>query len=450
MAQTTSRTDADDRTRMASSNRRAFIGDGLFFNLGTAFVEGNTVLPTYVSTLTSSPLLIGLVTTIRSFGYFLPQIFVAGYIGRLAKKKPFMMGAGHIMRASALCMAASALLASRQKATALAIFYVSLVFMSFSDGFGGLPWMDLVARTIPADRRAGLFGAMQASGGVAAFGAGFLIRYLLGMNDRYPYNYAAVLGLGALGLYASLTAMHFIQEPPGQGPDHAMSMGEYLRGLPGAWRGSALFRKLIYTRLLLGGMYVALPFFAIHAQKDLGFPAAMVGLFVSAQMVGTVACGPLWGYLGDNRGAHWILRIVSVMTFATGVMALAARAAHSAGAVSMSYAAYFLIYFCLGGSFGGIWIGFTNYLMDIAGEESRGTLIGLFNTIAAPLTLLTLAGGWILAKTGYAFLFGLEACVTLLACVAAWRMPDPREFRESVEAQHVRRGSCGSAESAKP
>lgn len=433
MPQSSYRTETCDKVRLAAHNRKAFIGDGMFFNLGTAFLEGNTVLPTFASTLTSSPLLIGLVSTIRGFGYLLPQLFVAGYMERLSEKKPFMMAAGHVMRAAALGMAASALLAASNKGLALALFFICLIVLSFSDGLGGIPWMDLVARTIPAERRAGLFGTMQTYGGIAAFGAGFLVRYILDLNGIYPYNYVAVLGLGALGLYGSLISMHFIKEPPGKAPARATPMSEYLRRLPGAWRASALFRKLIYTRILLGGMYLALPFFAIHAQNDLGFSAATAGLFVSAQMVGTVAGGRLWGYLGDNFGAYWIVRLVSVMVFGTGALALAARAAYFAGAPLLAYVVYSLLYFCLGGSLAGIWNGFTNYIMDISAGNVRGTYIGLFNTIAAPLTLLTIVGGWILTWSSYTFLFALEAGIAVMGCVVAWSMPDSREFRVCEE-----------------
>lgn len=424
-----SRTAIDEKAAVAAHNRKCFMVDGAFFNLGSSFIEGNTVLPTYVSTLTSSPLLIGLVSSVRVFGYLGPQILVAGYIQRLSRKKPFMMATGHTMRTAAAGMALSALLAGSDKSLALVIFYVYLVLMAFADGFSGLPWMDLFARTIPADTRSGLLGNMQALGGISAFAAGFLTRYLLSMETRYPLNYAIVMGLGALGLYGSLAAMHFLKEPPAREPDRIVPMAEYLRRLPEAWGVNPLFRKLMLVRVLLGGLYLALPFFAIHAQQDFGFPAATVGLFVSAQMVGNIVGGPLWGFLGDKKGAVWVVRLVAVMVFGTGCLALTARAAFFHGLTATAYVIYFLIYLSLGGVYGGIWIGFTNYTLDIAEESVRATLLGLLNTIAAPLTLLTMAGGWILARTGYAALFTLEASVGLVGCIAAWRMPDSREYR---------------------
>jgi len=420
---------SEDKAKLAAHNTIAFIGDGTFFNLGSAFIEANTVLPTFVSTLTRSPLLIGLVSAIRGFGYFVPQIFVAGYIERLARKKPFMMGAGCVMRGAALGMALAAILAARNPRLALAVFFVCLVVLAFADGFGGLPWMDIVAKTIPAEKRSGLFGKMLGFGGVAAFLGGFLIQRLLGAGVRYPYNYALVMFLGFVFLSGSLVSMHFIRDPGGRMPDEIPTMRDYLRRLPSAWRQNALFQQVIFTRLLVGAVYLALPFFAIHAQRDLRFAPSLVGLFVSAQMVGCVGGGPLWGYLGDHHGARWILRLVTLLTLMTGVLALVARVAYFAGLVPLAYVIYFILYFCLGASFGGTWIGFTNYILDIAPDEGRATLIGLCNTVSAPLALLTLVGGWFLGMTNFPWLFAVESACVFASVLSAWRLPDSRARR---------------------
>ena len=414
---------------VAARNMAAFIGDGTFFSLGSAFLESNTVLPTFVSTLTKSPLLIGAVSTVRSFGYLVPQIFVAAWIDRLAFKKPFMMKAGYVMRGAALAMALSALLAPKSAPFSLVLFFGSLVVLSFADGFGGLPWMDIVAKTVPADRRAGLFGRMQTFGGLAAFLGGFAIQALLAARVPYPVNYGLVMFLGFVFLTGSLICMHFIEDPGGEVPAETASMREYLRRLPSAWRGNRIFQRVVLTRVFMGGLYLALPFFAIHAQKDLGFAPSTVGLFVSAQMVGSVGGGPLWGYLGDRHGPKWIVRLVTLFTLMTGALALVSRVIYFAGAVTVAYASYLLLYFCLGAAFGGIWIGFTSYLMDIARESERATLIGLFNTVSAPLTFLTVAGGWLLDVASFSWLFAVEIAVVSVSVVLAWSLPDSRNVK---------------------
>lgn len=420
------------KAEIAAHNTLAFIGDGTNFSLGSAFVDATTVLPAFVSTLTQSPLLIGLVSTIRSFGYFVPQIFVAGYIEKLPMKKPFMMRAGLVMRLGVLGLALCALLAKSNPVLALTLFYAFLVVVALSDGFGGLPWMDLVAKTIPAERRAGLFGKMQGFGGFAAFAGGFLIQWLLGPDMRYPTNYFVVMLLGCVFLSFSLVSMSFVHDPGGKVPENVTGMAEYLRRLPDAWRENRLFQRVIFVRVLMGALYLALPFFVTHAQLDLGFAPSTVGIFVSAQMVGTVLAGPLWGYLGDNKGALWVVRLVTISTLGTGTFALLARGAYFAGLAPLAFALYCLLYFCLGATNSGTWIGYTNYIMDIAPEERRSTLVGMFNTIAAPLTFLSLVGGWFLEMTNYFWLFGLEAAIVLVSVLAAWRLPDSREHRPTT------------------
>ncbi len=422
---------ADYKSKIAARNRIAFIVDGANFNIGGAFLEANTVLPTYVSTLTDSPFLIGLVSTTRTFGYLIPQIFVAGFIERLPSKKPFMIKAGWIMRAAAFCLALSALLSQNNPSLALAVFYTSLVVFAVADGFSGLPWMAIVAKTIPPEKRGSLFGTMQALGGIAAFLSGFLVRALLEQEGRYPLNYFAVMRIGSTFLLGSQLAMHFVVDLEAEVSGERTSMMKYLKRLPLAVRENASFRRLLVVRMLVGGLYLVLPFFAIHAQSALNFPKSIVGLFISAQMVGLVAGGPLWGYLGDHHGSYWVVRVVALLTGVTGVLALCARFLYSIGWLSLTYVLYFLLYFCLGGYFGGVWIGFSNYVIDVADDSQTATFLGVLNTVTAPLTLLTMVGGWILQTAGYVALFGVMVGVQAIACLLAWNLPDSRKLRPS-------------------
>ncbi len=418
---------ADD-ARITRKNTIAFIADGASFSVGGAFLEANTVLPTFVATLTDSAFLIGLVSAVRNFGYLIPQIFVAGLIERLPTKKAFMMKAGQMMRISALCLALSALISRTAPTLALWVFFVSLTAYALADGFGGLPWLDIVAKTIPQENRAGLFGRMQATGGVAAFFAGFVVQALIQHNANYPMNYFWVMFMGTLFMGVSLVAMSFIVDPGGKAPKETVPMLEYLRRLPLAVKGHRVFRNVLITRVLLGSLYLALPFFAIHAQAVLGFPQSVVGLFVSAQMVGSVVGGPFLGYLGDRHGAYKVVRMVAIMAAATGFLALAARFVFFLGNRVLTYVLYFLLYLSLGGVLSGIWIGFNNYIMDIAPQQNRATFLGVFNTIAAPLTLLSLLGGWVLGTFDYSVLFAVMSGVQVLTCIVAWRLPDSRDF----------------------
>ena len=60
--------------------------DGAFFGSALGFASFVTVLPLFVSSLTDSALLIGLIPAIHSMGWQLPQLFTAN---RLSQQKVY-------------------------------------------------------------------------------------------------------------------------------------------------------------------------------------------------------------------------------------------------------------------------------------------------------------------------------------------------------------------------
>jgi len=62
--------------------------DGAFFGLALGFASFVTVLPLFVSTMTGSAILIGLIPAIHSVGWQLPQLFTARQVTRLSRYKP--------------------------------------------------------------------------------------------------------------------------------------------------------------------------------------------------------------------------------------------------------------------------------------------------------------------------------------------------------------------------
>ena len=62
--------------------------DGASFWFGISFVSARTIIPLFISKLTTDPLPIGLAAVIAQGGWFLPQLFTANGVERLARKKP--------------------------------------------------------------------------------------------------------------------------------------------------------------------------------------------------------------------------------------------------------------------------------------------------------------------------------------------------------------------------
>jgi MFS family permease len=65
--------------------------DGAFFGLALGFASFVTVIPLFVSTLTDSAILIGLIPAIHSVGWQLPQLLIANHVARQRRYLPMTL-----------------------------------------------------------------------------------------------------------------------------------------------------------------------------------------------------------------------------------------------------------------------------------------------------------------------------------------------------------------------
>ena len=406
-------------------NFASLVLDGVCFAIGAAFIEANTLLPSLVSLLTSNSVFIGLASTIRNAGYLLPQLFVAGYAERLPFKKPLLRVNGIINRFSVLLMALVIFfLAEQQPQVALFALLAAISLFSVSDGIGGVPWTDLVAKSIPSTRRGRLFATMQSVGGIGAFFAGLFIRQTL-KDIAFPLNYTVLLLVGFVFMILSFVGTMQVKEREGV-VRHGSTMASYWRRLPSVWRESPMFQQMMFTRMLLSCFYLALPFYVIFARERLGFAESTVGLFLSAQMAGSILASLLWGNLGDKHGNRTVIRLVTIVTAITPSLALLSSLMLRIGWTNMASFFCFLVFATVGGTLSGNWIGFTNYLLEIASDVDRPTYVGLMNTLTAPFTFLPIVGGILLRFVSHEALFAATLTVVLGSVILAAKLPEPR------------------------
>ncbi|HDZ50083.1 MAG TPA: hypothetical protein ENH69_02555, partial [Candidatus Aerophobetes bacterium] len=65
--------------------------DWVFFSTGMSFASLNTVLPAFARHLTSSNFLIGLIPSLSTLGWLLPQILIANFTQKLERKKDLII-----------------------------------------------------------------------------------------------------------------------------------------------------------------------------------------------------------------------------------------------------------------------------------------------------------------------------------------------------------------------
>ena len=152
--------------------------DGAFFVSALGFASFVTVWPLFVSSLTDSALLIGLIPSIHMMGWQLPQLFTANRLSQEKVYRPAVLKATIHERLPFLGLALLALVtASIDRRLALLLTFMLLIWQGVGGGFAANAWQSMIGKIIPSERRGTLFGIQSAaanlisSGGAVGAGA---------------------------------------------------------------------------------------------------------------------------------------------------------------------------------------------------------------------------------------------------------------------------------------
>lgn len=422
---------SSDEKRILKVNFSAISFDTIFFNIASAFLDPGTVIPSFVSMLTSSPILIGLTATIRNCGWFLPQLLVARRVEALPYKKPVVVWAGASLRISILIMALASLLSTKNPGLSLSLFYLFFIVLSFSDGITGVPWIDIFAKSIPVEHRGKYYALTQFLGGSLAFLAGFLIKKILDSGSlNFPHNYFVIFMLGFILATLSYISFLRVREKPSETKGDQQGLIDFFIKLPFIFKQDINLRKLILVNTLIRFFYLPLPFYVIFATEKLSLPGDVVGFFVSSQMLGYVLAGIILGKINDHLGSKKVILLTSLATIFQPTLALFCNYLYTRGCPFVPL--YIAIFTFVGVTYSGLWVGISNYLLKIAPEEKRPVYIGILNTATAPTTFLPILGGSILNRFNYTFLFIATFIMVFLSFLASFTMRDLDSIQKNL------------------
>lgn len=416
----------------ASDTRRNFLalwGDYFFFGVAMHFLSQTTVLPSLVRHLTDSAPLIGLVSTIQTGGWLLPQLIAANYVADKPLKKRYVAIpalAGRLLYPF-LAWAIWAWAEPHPRLT-LALFYLAYSLFVLADGLASVPWFDVFSKSLPPRLRGRLVGWAQMTMGIAGIGAGLAVGRILGAEGPgYPANYALLYLIASVSLGLSLLSFLQVRERPSQEVAARMPWAHFLPQLARVLREDRSFRALIITRLLVGWSGMAMPFYVVYALDVLGFQPGVIGTFVSAQVVGGILSGAAMGYIGEHKGTRAVIRFAAVFALASPLTALALAFVREALPVGWLIYAYSLIFAALGALANANMAGFMNYILEIAPEAERPLYVGLANTLSSLVLLAPLVGGLILEAASFHGLMLATAAVTAMGFILSLGLGEPRE-----------------------
>lgn len=404
----------------------AFGIDYISFASALAFLNLNTILPTFVSRMGAAPTLVGLITTTLMVAWSLPQVLAGNIAARQEKKKPLLLKAALIGRPVTLTIPIVLLLTQADPPWLMLVtILVGFSFFFASDAFAAVPWLDLLGRAFPAESRGRMISLWQVGKAITVLGISALVGFLLSPSGPvFPMNYVWIFGGVVLGLLGSTIGLFLIYEPPVPENEPATThipWREFGRHLGTILRQDSRFRRLTLGRVAFTLSSMSFPFYVLYATDTLAVPDQTIGVFIFAQTVGASLASLILGRLADRQGAQRVIVIGTVISLTAPVLALG----FALGGLAIRWT-YVWIYICIGLADNLIMLGYINYLLDIAPPGQRTIYMGTFSTIGAIGVLGPTIAGWLLGLTSFGVLFAISLGFGLLTLAIMIRLPRVR------------------------
>lgn len=409
----------------------AFGSDAFFFSLAyTGFVNPAVVLPAFMARIGGSAESIGLVLSLISLGWCLPQIVGGNFISRIRRKKPFAVRIALAGR-MAIPLFAFLLAWTGGEPAFLVLGALCLAFILFlgTDGFATIAWMDMLGHALPPQKRGSYISIWQAVSSIAILGIAQLVAFILGSDGpQFPQNYEMLFGFASiLFMFSALGTLSIFEPHPAQDapqPPHIpwRDLGGHILHL---LRSDERLRRLVTARVIFSFAMMAFPFFVLFATEKLQLPGEALGTFITAQTIGTMVGGLALGRVADRYGPQRAVQIGAVLVTTAPILGLV-LAARTWWLISSVTLIYIWIYICSGLANNLLFLGFGNYLLDIAPAEQRTIYLGTMNAINSLGVIASFVAGWLLDLTSYSVLFGVTLAFCLTALILAIRLPKAR------------------------
>ena len=384
-----------------------------------AFVAGSTVLPVFISKLTSSRTLIGIISHVEWFGWMFPQLFAAAFLAHKKKALGFYNSLSIIRLILFASVIASIFIFSDNYPVILLVFGVGFTIFSLSSGIAGVAFMEVVGKTIPADRRGSFFGWRMFSGGLLAALCGLVIKKIIAAY-RFPYDFGYTCIIAWSLMFFGLLCFALLREPENIDPLEKAPPKMHLKTAVKIFKDNENLRKLIFSRAWLNTALMAAPFYVIFAIEFLGAEEWMAGIYLTAQMIGYLGSNLLWGWLSNRVSNRLVILLSGFFRILSPLIAF--------GGCFITIDPYVFsgVFLFLGMAEAGIDMGYMNYMLEISPDKGRPLYIGLVHTLIAPTILFAGLGGWLSEIITLKWLFATVFVTVGIALVISSKLKEPR------------------------
>jgi MFS family permease len=244
--------------------------DGAFFGFALGFASFITIIPLFISTLTDSAILIGMIPAIHIVGWQLPQIFTAQRVSRLSYIKPMVILMTIIERLPFFGLALVAwYIPQLGSGIALWLAFGILIIQGIGGGLTATAWQSMIGKIVPQNRRGFFFGVQSAAANLLASLSAIMAGVILERLD-YPVDFTMCFLLAGISMLVSLVFIASTREWDGLPNKNIDRGGAFWRGLIPLLRKNPNFRWFLIVRMLSQFATMAFAFYTVYAVRDYG------------------------------------------------------------------------------------------------------------------------------------------------------------------------------------
>jgi MFS family permease len=382
--------------------------DGSCFGLGIGFASFTTILPLFVSQLTNSAILIGLIPAIHSMFWQIPQLFMARTVESLRQIKPHVILMTINERLPYLGLAFVAFyLPQIGVSVGLVLIFSLLIWQGIGAGLTANGWQSMIAKVIPSKTRGRFFGVQSAAANlfasIGALAAGIILQKIapnIGFSICFFITFIFML---LSMLFLGLTREPVVEKFHSPEPLDSLS-----KSVLGILKTDRAFIGFLITRMIFQFGMMSFAFYIVYGSKYLGMSNSYAGVVTSILLITQVVSNPILGWVADKWG-HLLVLIFGA--FASMLSALTAWLAPTlfwiplvmvlAGLANTTY-----------------WTIGIAYTLEFGTDETRPTYVGVLNTLGAPAAILApIFGGWLADAYSYSVTFFVSAGLSLLTAL---------------------------------
>jgi MFS-type transporter involved in bile tolerance (Atg22 family) len=402
----------------------------ILFRVGWLFKTESVIVPAVARLLGANNFLIGFFPMFMRLGETLPQIFAAGYVQPLPRKKPYLMLSGSLFFLLWFLLFLAFIQIPYSRRSILLLIFL-LIYVLFWTNLGVFALLNniIIGKTIPYNIRGKLISVAGMVSGIAAVIVTFtVIQPVLHKNFQSVLTpYSVLFFICSILFLLSFIFISFIKEPPitysNSGRTKMISFITQSFSLIKKDRNFLIF--FLVSSIAMCG-FGLLAFYTMYAKNHLAVPDYVLAYYLAVQVGGNSLGSLFYGFCADRFGNRMVIRMIILTICLTPLTAVIIG---TAGALPHREYLYCLVFFMVGFNLP-IYQILVNYLLEIAPLQKHPNYLGIYSAMSSLFFVFPLAMGFLMDKFYYNKVFIGITLFLAIGVILSVKLIEPRHLRD--------------------